>query len=292
MSVLPLPLHLRAALAMAIVMGPVASALAGCGGTGPEPPAASGVRGDDSDRSAPSSRLDLDDVARLDDALDCARSEVLLDDLDFFDAMRGIDCFFAEDDALLLRAYERASSVDQVLAEWLPTFSPTSQVIVGSNWFAVGAPARLVTLAERLGVSAEPTMTPRLRPHPLAPAQERVGACSTIVSQLIRRSVADPTGSRGALDDAEAALPGIAPLVDSVAGRLVADSDSTPGPDPDANPEAGSGPSTLDARLSAFGPEIKQACADRLVAAERSPSAPNQPNSARTNRSMEDDDAR
>ena len=223
----------------------------GCSATGSVPPTTPGARGDDSSGPAASSRIDLDDVSLLDDALGCTRSDILLDDLDFFDAMRGIDCFFTDDEAVLLRAYERESSVDQVLVEWLPTFSRANQVIVGANWFAVGAPERLLVLAARFGVAAEPTAAPEPRPLPLTPMQERVGACTTTVSQFIGQAVMDPAGTRDALDDAEAVLPGITSFVERIADRIAA------APAPDSTPG-------IDARLSAYGPEIKRACAARF----------------------------
>lgn len=234
-------LHARSVLAV-IAVG---SAVTGCTAlptTATTPGAASG-------EDASASRLELDDVSRLHDALDCLRSDVLLDDLNFFDAMRGIDCYVTADEAILVRAYERESSVDQTLVDWLPVLSRAQQVIVGANWFAIGTPGRLTTLAERLGLNTRPTPTPAIRPQQLTPDQERIGSCSTTVSQLVQQLIDEASAPSTDLADAERVLPGITTVVERLAGRLTDSSTSDPTNVP------------LNIRLSSLGPEIKAACA-------------------------------
>jgi hypothetical protein len=74
----------------------------------------------------------------LKDSIRCDDSDELYDDLEFWDSMRGWDCYDAE--PVFIRVYEHESAVPYALTEFDETFSPKRTVVRGKHWFVVGPP--------------------------------------------------------------------------------------------------------------------------------------------------------
>lgn len=199
--------RLRAgALGAVVVLG-----VTGCGSPEAAPPESS---------SRSSSRLALQEIDFLASAMGCVHQEILRADVNHYDDMVGVNCFYHSGETVLLRVYEASTSPDQVLVDVIPTFSPNNQVAVGVNWYATGTPTRIVTAMRRLGVDAKPTARYVPHPEPLSAHNRYLGMCSGFVASVVRGRAFQPTELDGQEDEMEQVYPGIGSVVGSVVREL------------------------------------------------------------------------
>lgn len=132
--------------------------------------------------------IDRSDVSEIAQRFGCDSMQEIRDDVYFFDPMTGVDCTYSDGTTTMLRVYESRQSPGQVLADWEGYFNESTQLMVGENWFAIGEPSRLLSIAETLGVAPEVSTT--LPPAaPITAEQLRVRECSVAVVTITRDSV-------------------------------------------------------------------------------------------------------
>ena len=143
-------------------------------------------------------------------SLPCDDADALADDLAFWDAMRGFDCFDRAD-AVFVRVYAHAASVPQTLDEWADTFNDQRTVARGENWYVIGppsviaamkAPEGLPKIADDAGVPAK-----------LTAAQDYLTTCTRFVASEGARYVEHPRKRSGSAKQYEALFPGVTAAV-------------------------------------------------------------------------------
>ncbi|WIE71685.1 MULTISPECIES: hypothetical protein [unclassified Curtobacterium] len=196
---------------------------------------------------------------QLRDSVPCEDADALLDDLSFWDAMRGFDCFNGGD-ATFVRAYAHTASVPQTLEDWADTFNGERAVARGENWYVIGPPAIVAALDA-------PPDAPKIAgdagsPTKLTAEQEYLTTCTQFVASEGERYVNHP----GERNETAAQYDRLFPAVTAEVHRAV---DSL-GRDrirkvPDTERWA--------AALSPIGPRLKAKCATAYekVAATVSP---------------------
>ncbi|PZE34778.1 MULTISPECIES: hypothetical protein [unclassified Curtobacterium] len=136
----------------------------------------------------------------------CTRADTLLDDLAFWDSMRGFDCF-DHDEPTFIRVYAHAASVPQTLAEWDGTFGTGRAVARGVNWYVVGTPATVSAVRPPDG--APRTANDLGSPVPLTPEQDYLTTCVLYVSSESQRYVQHPKQRSVSADQYGALFPGV-----------------------------------------------------------------------------------
>lgn len=197
---------------MTIVSGCVAAAaLAGCASSGsqatttadshslPTEPALSGAA--------------MQSIAeQLRRSLPCGDADALADDLAFWDAMRGFDCFDGAD-TVFVRVYAHSASVPQTLDEWKDTLNAQRGVARGENWYVIGPPSVIEALKA-------PEGSPKIAddvgvPTRLTAAQDYLTTCTRFVASEGERYVTHPRKPSGSAKQYEALFPGITAAVHS-----------------------------------------------------------------------------
>ncbi|WP_431031055.1 hypothetical protein [Plantibacter sp. RU18] len=181
-------------------------------------------------------------VASVADSFSCAQFDVLQDDVEFYDTMRGFNCVYDNDATLLFRVYEQNTSVQQVLPGWTSTLSETNQILVGMNWFAVGSPELLDELSAHLQVSPQRFTDYEADPAPLTESEEVISACSAFTASEVRDVVVFALPAR---PEADRTYPGISAQVASAAESLE---------------NSGTTVASFEADVSALGPAFKDFC--------------------------------
>jgi hypothetical protein len=213
----------------------IALSLAGC--------AASPARPSNSP-SASASRLALTKIDTAASAMGCDQHRIVTTDLNHYDDLAGIDCFYSGGDTVLLRIYSQDTSPDQVLVDLVPTFDADNQVAVGANWFATGTPRRIVDALRALGVDARPSSRYVPRPKPLSAAQEYVGSCTGFLASVARSTALDPAEFADQFSAMELVYPGAESLIASVIDAL------------GSNPS----PTDIETRITEAAPMISSYC--------------------------------
>lgn len=144
---------------------------------------------------------------QLHQSVRCKDVDVLQDDLAFWDAMRGFDCFTGAD-STFIRVYAHAASVPQTLDEWKDTINTERAVARGQNWYVVGPP----TVIQALNV---PRDTPKIADNVGAPInltaeQDYLTTCTRFVASEGERYVKHPRKRSGSAKQYEALFPGVA----------------------------------------------------------------------------------
>lgn len=198
----------------------------------------------------PGPALDASAMENLADELratvPCTRADALLDDLAFWDAMRGFDCLDG-DAPTFIRVYAHTASVPPTLAEWDGTFGPERAVTRGANWYVIGAPAT-VSAVKPPG-EAPRTANDLGSPVPLTAEQDYLTTCMLYVSSESQRYVRHPEQRSASADQYGALFPGITAAVHAAVDDLgrskvaqITDEDR------------------WIAALSVIGPQIKDQC--------------------------------
>ncbi|MDA4893717.1 hypothetical protein [Microbacterium resistens] len=176
--------------------------------------------------------------------LGCAQVYSLADDLYHDDSMRGFDCLL-DHQLLMLRVYQESRSPAQALEGWDELITSARQLMLGTNWYAIGRPTSLDRLAHVLNV--EPVHGTTLPvPEPVAPAQARMRGCSTAVATIVKAAAGlspDPELARSY----ESTFAGISDFSNQVFNELRAEGEINP--------------DVIEYDLSEHGPEIKSFCA-------------------------------
>ncbi|PZF58155.1 hypothetical protein DEJ23_04430 [Curtobacterium sp. MCSS17_008] len=119
----------------------------------------------------------------------CTRADALLDDLAFWDSMRGFDCFDREE-LTFIRVYAHAASVPQTLDDWDGTLGAERAVARGANWYVIGAPGTVAAVRPPSG--APRTADDLGSPVPLTAEQDYLTTCMLYVSSEAQRYVQHP----------------------------------------------------------------------------------------------------
>lgn len=184
---------------------------------------------------------------RLRQTVPCDDGDALQDDLAFWDAMRGFDCFDGAE-PVFIRVYAHAASVQQTLEEWADTLNAQRAVARGDNWYVIGPPAVITSLRA-------PQDAPKVAgdvgvPTALGAEQDYLTTCTRFVASEGERYVEHPRKRSGSAEQYEALFPGVAAAVrEAVDGlgrqrvRQISD------------------PDRRIAALSPMGPELKAKCA-------------------------------
>jgi hypothetical protein len=179
--------------------------------------------------------------------MECDQHRIVSADLNHYDDMAGVDCFYSGGDTVLLRVYRKNASPDQALVDLVPTFDADNQVAVGANWYATGTPRRIVSALKTLGIDARPSPDYVPHPEPLTAAQEYVGTCSGFLASVARSTALDPTEFADQFSAMERVYPDSQSLVASVVDGL--------GADPS--------PTRIEERITEAAPMITSYCRDR-----------------------------
>lgn len=192
---------------------------------------------------AEAERIRIADELRSD--LPCRDEDVWYDDMAFWDAMNGFDCFDPAG-ASFIRVYEHADSVAQVLQDWDGTLGTDRSVAFGSHWFVIGPRSAMPNLRSPRGA---PQLESVSAAHPMTPTQDYLTTCIRFGAAEAQRFVRDPEGRVPDRKQYSTLFPAVTRAVHRAVGDL----------DPagvTAVPDA----ERLLAALSAAGPSIKQAC--------------------------------
>ncbi len=83
------------------------------------------------------------DLLRM--SVSCSDNDAILDDLAFWDAMRGYDCF-SPTGPTFIRVYAHPASVLQTLDEWRDTFNTDRAYVRGAHWYVIGPPSSVAAV--------------------------------------------------------------------------------------------------------------------------------------------------
>lgn len=115
--------------------------------------------------------------------IDCTHIDQYYDDIYFYDSMRGIECYQAND-SITVRVYSQADSVYQNLKDYEPILKAQRPAVTGSNWFMIGPAEEMAKISNKLpNTSALTTKIPT--PKPLTPLQEELTMCIRFVSSAM-----------------------------------------------------------------------------------------------------------
>lgn len=194
----------------------------------------------------------LDEQARMRVAqelrsqLPCTDSDTWRDDMSFYDAMNGFDCF---DDvgASFIRVYAQNTSPPQVLPDWDGTYGDDRGLAVGAHWFVIGPRDVVASLSAPKG---ELRFEERPTRSEVSPQDDFVTTCVRYGATEAERLVRDPARGDPDAEQYAALFPGVASAVATAveqiglpAVRAIRESDRRL------------------AALSPAGPAIKRACA-------------------------------
>jgi hypothetical protein len=168
----------------------------------------------------PRDRLELEQVGAIASQLQCDSSQVLQADMAFYDDMRGLNCFFDDEQTVLIRAYQNDASLGHVVSDLAPTITAENQIIVGQNWYATGTPAKLRELTHLLRApTPEPTFSPGTT-RQLSPKHEARGMCSAYVTSVVHSYLFEPDQVSALTDGSQDAYPGLLSIVRRVGEEL------------------------------------------------------------------------
>ncbi|MGU3409396.1 hypothetical protein ACLBWP_04755 [Microbacterium sp. M1A1_1b] len=156
-------------------------------------------------------------AGQLRQSLPCGDADALADDLAFWDAMRGFDCFDGTD-SVFVRVYAHAASVSQTLDEWKDTVNAQRAVTRGENWYVIGPPSVIaaVTAPEGSPAIADDVGVPTK----LTAAQDYLTTCTRFVASEGERYVKHPRKRSGSAKQYEALFPGVTAAVHASVDHL------------------------------------------------------------------------
>lgn len=138
--------------------------------------------------------------------LSCSESDALLDDLAFWDAMQGYDCF-TPTGATFIRVYAHPASVLQTLDEWRETFTSERTSVRGTYWYVIGRPSDVVRVSAPDSDPAIPDPLPR--PSGLSAKQDYLSTCVRFVASEGTRYVRQPKSKNASEKEYETLFPGV-----------------------------------------------------------------------------------
>lgn len=189
------------------------------------------------------------DTLRL--SLPCEDSDALMDDLAFWDAMRGFDCVDGVN-TTFVRVYAHAASVPQTLEDWSDTLGRDRGVVRGRYWYVIGPPAAIDAMTI-------PNDAPRVaddvgHPRRLSAEQDYLTTCSRFVASEGERYVKHPRTRGRSAEQYESLFPGVSAELHAAIDDLGRDRVRAI-PDTDR----------WIAALSPIGPRVKAECARAYV---------------------------
>lgn len=185
--------------------------------------------------------------------LPCAEADTWFDDMSFWDAMRGFDCFDPAGTSFV-RVYRHAPSVPQVLQDWNGTLGSDRALAFGAHWFVIG-PRAVIEDVRR--PTREPRTTASRTPTALTSAEDYLTTCVRYGASEGERFVRDPDGHDPDDEQYAVLFPGVTKTIHSAVRAL--------------------GPERIEehidddrwlAALSSTGPAIKGACREAARAAQ------------------------
>ena len=141
----------------------------------------------------------------------------MLDDLAFWDASRGFDCFDREEPTFI-RVYAHAASVPQTLDDWDGTLGAERAVVRGASWYVIGAPSTVSAVNSPSG--APRTANDLGSPVPLTAEQDYLTTCVLYVSSEAQRHVRHPEQRDTSADRYDALFPGVTAAVHTAVDDL------------------------------------------------------------------------
>lgn len=142
----------------------------------------------------------------------------------FYDDMRGLNCFFADSATVLFRVYQHDTSIAHLLPDLAPTISADNQIVIGTNWYATGTPAKLRKLVRLLHSSATPRAALAAKgmpkPVPLTTQQEALGSCSSYVTGVIQSAALHPEDVASLTENSEDTYPHLADIVTQIVAKM------------------------------------------------------------------------
>lgn len=143
---------------------------------------------------------------QLRQSVPCADADAWLDDLAFWDAMRGFDCLDG-DDSVFIRVYAHTASVQQTLEDWADTISNERMIARGQNWYVIGPP-------DVVNALKFPRDAPKIAgdvgvPAKLTAEQDYLTTCARFVASEGERYVKHPGKRSGSAKQYEALFPGV-----------------------------------------------------------------------------------
>lgn len=164
--------------------------------------------------SAERMQLMADDLRQ---SVPCSNRDALLDDLAFWDAMRGYDCF-GTDGPTFIRVYAHYPSVVQTLDEWRDTFDADRTYARGRHWYVIGPPSIVATVHGPGSDSAIVQSPPE--PDALTPRQDYLTTCARFVASEGERYVRHPDRLSGSASQYETLFPGVTQSLHEAIDRL------------------------------------------------------------------------
>ncbi|KTR02749.1 hypothetical protein NS184_15310 [Curtobacterium luteum] len=139
-------------------------------------------------------------------SVSCQDGDALLDDLAFWDAMRGYDCS-APSGPMFIRVYEHAASVPQTVEEWRDTFGAERTIARGTHWYVIGAPSDVAAVR---APGSDPAIADDVRePAALSPRQDYLTTCARYIASEGERYVRHPDRRSGSASQYETLFPGV-----------------------------------------------------------------------------------
>jgi hypothetical protein len=201
----------------------------------------------DTKSTVQSDRFELEDVDALAAELECVQIWQLHDDVHFYDAMRGFDCWLGGDGpSLSFRAYEHDASPRQVLQYWDGLVSRERPYLIGPNWFTVGSPTDLKRFANAVGVEPVAYNTVPEAPPAVSLTQMNVGICTTAIVTWAEEVLIFHKDASDSFVGQETVFPGIRDAVGSIIGEI--------------ERTGGTTAETFNYDITEYGPAMKTFC--------------------------------
>lgn len=171
-------------------------------------------------------RLEPQVLGDIEDSLDCKEVHHMHDDVYFHDSMKGLYCIPQTKGGYPteMRIYTEAESPAQTLDEQQGTIGENVKLLLGTNWYAVGWPEHLESIADTIGV--EPVLWSSV-PEPVPESHEdgMVDSCSTGAVTLIRNQVLGDSDEEAheIAENSEEYFPGINKLSGKIGKDIISD---------------------------------------------------------------------
>lgn len=155
------------------------------------------------------------DLLRM--SVSCSDNDAILDDLAFWDAMRGYDCF-SPTGPTFIRVYAHPASVLQTLDEWRDTFNTDRAYVRGAHWYVIGPPSSVAAVRAPRSDREIPGALPR--PAALSPRQEYLTTCARYIASEGERYVRHPGRRSGSADQYATLFPSVTEKLHEAIDRL------------------------------------------------------------------------